>query len=190
MPRDNSRQARQGKQGVGERERPRPVRSPALESAERRRARRTGPGGAGGRKQADEQRRYAVEEGAPRVAPRKALPPLKRHVNNDALVSSGGLTVGWRSSNRARTTGPDPQPARVISEEEEQQLAQLEMSMPRVAGRIDPWLLIIVMALLAIGVVMVYSSSSFLAASYTGDAGYYFQRELMWVGLGIVVMLV
>jgi cell division protein FtsW len=201
MPRDNSRRARQGGQGADER--PRPVRSPALESAEQRRERgrerRTDTREVvNGRKRAraqdaparNEYRRYAAEGSGPRLPPRKALPALKRRGTNAALVSSGGLTVGWRSSNRARITTPRPEPARVISEEEEQQLAQLEMSLPRVAGRIDPWLMIIVMALLCIGMVMVYSASSFLAASYTGDAGYYFQRELMWVGLGIVTMLV
>ncbi len=210
MSRDSNRQ---GKLGTRERERPRPVRSPALESAEQRRERsRERPAGAAEaareRKKAraqsppvrNERRRFAVEEKKSPALPLKAMPPLKRRgahltmANKDgtsvATVSSGGLTIGWRSSNRVRTTGPQPEPARVISEEEERQLAQLEMSMPRVARRIDPWLLIIVMALLCIGVVMVYSASSFLAASYTGDAGYYFQRELMWVGLGIVVMLV
>jgi cell division protein FtsW len=210
MSRDSNRQ---GKLGTRERERPRPVRSPALESAEQRRERsRERPVGVAEatreRKKAraqsppvkDERRRFAVEEKKSPALPHRALPPLKRRgthltaANKDgtsvATVSSGGLTIGWRSSNRARATGPQPEPARVISEEEERQLAQLEMSMPRVAGRIDPWLLIIVMALLCIGVVMVYSASSFLAASYTGDAGYYFQRELMWVCLGVVVMLV
>lgn len=196
MPRENSRQARQGKQGESERERPRPVRSPALESAEQRREKsrqhRTDQGRRQGRSASalvrEERRSYAAEGNA-RSVPRKALPPLKRRGTRTAL-NSGSLTVGWRSSNRARATGPQPVPTRAISEEEEQQLAQLEMSLPRVAGRIDPWLMIAVMALLCIGMVMVYSASSFLAASYTGDAGYYFQRELMWVGLGIVAMLV
>ena len=177
MPRDNSRRAGQEENSANAR--PRPVRSPALESAERRRK--------AALPARDERRRYAAEANAPRSLPRKELPRLKRR---NALVGSGGLTVGWRSSNRARPTGSQPGPADVISEEEQQQLAQLEMSLPRVAGKIDPWLLIIIMALLCIGVVMVYSSSSFLAASYTGDASYYFQRELMWVGLGIVAMMV
>jgi cell division protein FtsW len=201
MPRDNSRQGRQGKQGAGERERPRPVRSPALESAEQRRARsRERLGGEDeatslrartrlpGSSVKNEYRRNAEE--AAGLSQRKALPPLKRRGMHTALVSSSSLATGWRSNNRARATGPLPVPAQAISAEEEQQLAQLEMSLPRVPGRIDPWLLIIVMALLCIGMVMVYSASSFLAASYTGDASYYFQRELMWVGLGIVVMLV
>jgi cell division protein FtsW len=106
------------------------------------------------------------------------------------FADEGVLAVGWRRNQRLGETGPQPTPAVAISEAEEQQLAQLEMSMPRIAGKIDPWLLIAVIALLCIGVVMVFSSSSFVAASYTGDAGYYFQRELMWVGLGLIALLV
>src|SRR5579863_1107562 len=37
---------------------------------------------------------------------------------------------------------------------------------------------------------MVYSASSFQAARYEGDAGYYFQRELIWLALGLVALLV
>lgn len=200
MPRENSRQARREKSEAGERHSPRLLRSPALESAEQRRdknrERRGVDEGAGSRRltraPGRNERRSLAAESTSRRAPRKALPPLKRRGLNNTLISSGGLAVGWRSSNtpQARTTGPQTQPTRAISDEEERQLAQLEMSLPRVAGRIDPWLLIIVMALLCIGVVMVYSASSFQGASYQGDASYYFQRELMWVGLGLVAMLV
>lgn len=78
----------------------------------------------------------------------------------------------------------------VINEEEQKKLAELEMSLPRVAGKIDSWLLSIVLILLCIGMVMVYSASSFVAARYEGDASYYFQRELIWVILGMVALLV
>jgi len=119
--------------------------------------------------------------------PRKALPRLKRRTLNS---SAGGLTLGWRFNSRLHQSETDPQPDTAISEEEQQKLARLEMSLPRVAGKIDPWLLIAVLALQCIGVVMVDSASAFLAARYTGDAGYYFQRELMWVSLGIIAMFV
>jgi cell division protein FtsW len=191
MPRDSRKRTRQDEQGASAR--PQSVRSPALEAAERlRREKRAGKmavDGAGGarREPGDTQRRYAAEPANSRPAvPRKALPRM----NQRALSSSSGMAVGWRVNHRLRVKESRPEPAEVISEEEQQQLAQLEMSLPRVAGRIDPWLLIIVIALLCIGVVMVYSASSFLAASYYGDAGYYFQRELMWAGLGLVAMLV
>jgi len=196
MPRDSRNRVHRDDQGAGTR--PRSVRSPALESAERRRKEIRVPAreASGLRKEigstaGDEQRRYASETARSRPAlPRKSLPRMKRRVLSSAGTSASGLAVGWRSNNRLRVAEPQPEPAEVISAEEQQQLAQLEMSLPRVAGRIDPWLLIVVIILLCIGVVMVYSASSFLAASYTGDAGYYFQRELMWVGLGLVAMLV
>lgn len=68
--------------------------------------------------------------------------------------------------------------------------AELEMRLPRVAGKIDSWLLIYVLTLLCIGLVMVYSASSFAAARDYGDASAYFQRQLLWVVLGIIALLV
>jgi len=87
---------------------------------------------------------------------------------------------------------PEQQDAslQVMSEEEQKRLTELEMQLPRVAGKIDSWLLIIVLTLLCIGLVMIYSASSYIAARYYGDASYYFQRELMWVALGLVAMVV
>ncbi|MBE3564475.1 MAG: putative lipid II flippase FtsW [Thermogemmatispora sp.] len=64
------------------------------------------------------------------------------------------------------------------------------MRLPRVAGKVDHWLLIVVLALLCFGLVMVYSASSFISASLYGDASYIFQRELLWAVLGVIAMLV
>src|SRR5437588_1279328 len=64
------------------------------------------------------------------------------------------------------------------------------MRLPRVAGKIDSWLLIIVLVLLCTGLVMVYSASSFMAARAYGDASYFFQKQLLMVILGIIAMLV
>src|ERR1700730_4890374 len=72
MPRENRREAYQERQGAGSR--PLSVRSPALESAERRRetGRTPVPG--------NESRRYAAESSAERPAlARKALPRMKKH---------------------------------------------------------------------------------------------------------------
>jgi cell division protein FtsW len=89
---------------------------------------------------------------------------------------------------------PEQQDAsiQVISEEEQKKLATLELDirLPRVAGKIDSWLLIIVLALVCIGLVMVYSASAFVATRAYGDASYFFQRQLLSAVLGIVVMLV
>ncbi|MBE3558962.1 MAG: putative lipid II flippase FtsW [Ktedonobacteraceae bacterium] len=64
------------------------------------------------------------------------------------------------------------------------------MRLPRVAGKIDSWLLIIVLTLLCIGLVMVYSASSFIAARYYGNASYFFQKQLLWTLLGVTAMLI
>jgi cell division protein FtsW len=95
--------------------------------------------------------------------------------------------VGAGLAVRLAAPAPPAAPAREV--EEQKRLAELEMRLPRLAGKIDAWLLIIVLTLLCIGIVMVYSASSFVAARYEGDASFYFQRELIWVILGLGAML-
>jgi len=52
---------------------------------------------------------------------------------------------------------------------------------------IDMPLLVIVVALIVFGLVMLYSASwDFSRAAYDGDAMYMFNRQLMWLGIGIV----
>ncbi len=141
------------------------------------------------------QMRYAAVEPIERGAvPRKPLKPLPRRGRVSAAVKAEssqhtGLTAAWRL-REGRKSSEQMAPVQVISEEEEQKLAALETSLPRVAGKIDPWLLMIVLALLCIGIVMVYSASSFIAARYEGDPSYFLQRELLWVVLGMVAMVV
>ena len=124
--------------------------------------------------------------------PRRSTPPVRMAVTSAAASlpkpQRTGITAGWR----LRTPWEqEQQPAvQVISEEEQKKLSALEARLPRVAGKIDSWLLISVLALACIGIVMVYSASSFIAARYYGDASYYLQRELMWFALGIIALLV
>jgi len=150
--------------------------------------------------------------------PRKSLPRLgakqtaasPRRANSELEQQHTGLTADWRMQPAQMPTrhaqddhiqeerhgraaqGAKQRAATVqaITREEQEKLDELEMRLPRVAGKIDAWLLITVLALLCVGIVMVYSASSFAAARYQGDASYYFQRELMWVILGLVAMLV
>lgn len=185
------------------------MRSPALESAEQRRAslspeprqRRAASGrgqGAGSRRNV----RYAAEETLSRPAvgkPRKRLPgarvPLDQHLSHlrtqfiaapqeGVAKNAGGQYIASPQAGNAKRG------ASLISDEELRKLDTLEMSLPRVAGKIDSWLLISVLALVCIGIVMVYSASSFIAARDQGDASYYFQRELIWLILGVVAMLI
>jgi cell division protein FtsW len=146
--------------------------------------------------------RYAAEESLYRPAiarSRKRLPgtrvPLGERLSQvraqfvtsspEGAVKNVGVQFNAPSQARDAKRGD-----MLLSEEEQKKLDTLEMTLPRVAGKIDSWLLIFVLALLCIGVVMVYSASSFIAARDQGDASYYFQRELIWLVLGIVAMLV
>jgi cell division protein FtsW len=195
MPRDHRRTTRKDYTGTGMR--PLPGRSPALESAEKRREAEQDlqetplrPRNPRKRTAASNEEKLPGNESdlAHPVLPRKPLPRMQRRPTASGIVAA--QTLGWRSNSRLRRAVTRPEPGVTISAEEQEKLAQLEMSMPRVAGKIDRWLLMITLALLCFGVVMVDSASSFLAASYTGDASYYFQREVMWASLGIVAMLV
>jgi len=123
--------------------------------------------------------------------PRKSLPRSNKRSVNAVKQQRTGLTASWRLQGLWEP-GQQDAAVQVISEEEQKKLAQLELDMrlPRVAGKIDSWLLIIVLALLCIGLVMVYSSSAFMAARTYGDASYFFQKQLLSVILGIIVMLV
>ena len=139
--------------------------------------------------------RYAavepVERGAGARRPLKLLPRrgrVSKAIMGQSLQRTG-VTAEWRVREQ-RKSNEQTSPVQVISEEEEKKLAELETRLPRVAGKIDPWLLMIVLALLCIGIVMVYSASSFIAARYEGNASYFLQRELLWVVLGVVAMVV
>jgi cell division protein FtsW len=137
--------------------------------------------------------RYAavepVERGSAVRKPLKTLPRRGRVSKAVQRVQHTGVTAEWRL-RESQKSNEQVVPVQVISEEEEKKLAELETSLPRVAGKIDSWLLMAVLALLCIGIVMVYSASSFIAARYKGDASYFLQRELLWVVLGVVAMIV
>src|SRR5581483_9936048 len=132
--------------------------------------------------------------------PRKSLPRMRSRVSSANIVEPPpgirqitGSLPGTRSrpSRPPRAIEHPSVPVQVISEEEQKKLAELEMKLPRVAGKIDSTLLVVVLALLCIGLVMVYSASSFIAARYThGDASYYFQKQLLGAVLGVAAMLV
>ncbi len=191
------------------------LRSPALASADRGRSERLARKGqqpsqrnANSTARSSQSRNanrvsYAAEETLVRPAMlRKRLP---RQVSKFSKVGSiaekgsqqrTGLTASWRLSMpqiaerpKAKVSAP-VEPVQVISADEQKKLAELEMRLPRVAGKIDSWLLILVLALLCVGLVMVYSASSFIAARYYGDVSYFFQKQVIWALLGVVVMFV
>lgn len=168
------------------------VRSPALESLERgkagQRSRRTG----GRATPRAGTMRHAAEETLVRPSgARKSLPRSRSANAVGVMPRRTGMTAGWRLQVRQESAQQDV-PVQVISEEEQKKLAALDLNMrlPRVAGKIDGWLLIIVLTLLCLGLVMVFSASSFVAARTNGDASYFFQRQLLSVVMGVIVMFV
>ncbi len=54
----------------------------------------------------------------------------------------------------------------------------------------DYTLLIVILFLLAFGLVMVYSTSSFSALDATGDSAYYFKKQLVSTAVGLVFMVI
>ena len=188
------------------------MRSPALESAEERRGSVAQGPKSRGSKTSKSYVRFAAEEKLvnpglvrkrlPRLDAKRAAPDPGR-VDSNGKQQYTGLTADWhmrtpsqenysqveRKEKTAQGTKQRAATVQAITEEEQEKLATLEMRLPRVAGKVDAWLLIIVLTLLCIGIVMVYSASAFQAAREQGDASYYFQRELMWTILGTVAML-
>jgi len=57
-------------------------------------------------------------------------------------------------------------------------------------GQPDWILLGATVALLALGLMMVYSSSSHMSYEMRGDTAYFFKRQLMWLGIGTLAMFV
>jgi cell division protein FtsW len=57
-------------------------------------------------------------------------------------------------------------------------------------GSIDWILLSVTVALAAVGLMMVYSSSSAMGYADFGDAAYFFKRQAMWLSIGLVVMFI
>jgi cell division protein FtsW len=168
------------------------MRSPALEALERDKAGRQSRKTSGHKAPRARKMRYAVEETlAPSPGVRKSLPRLKSANAVGVPPRRTGLTASWRLQARQESARHDV-PVQVISEEEQKKLADLDLNMclSRLAGKIDGWLLIIVLTLLCLGLVMVYSASSFVAARANGDASYFFQRQLLSVVLGVIVMFV
>lgn len=64
------------------------------------------------------------------------------------------------------------------------------MESPQQRASVDPWLLFAVLTLLGFGLVMIYSASAVFAEAKTGDALFYFKRQLVNVSLGLVALLV
>ncbi|MBK8822830.1 MAG: cell division protein FtsW [Anaerolineales bacterium] len=63
-------------------------------------------------------------------------------------------------------------------------------SRPRFSGGFDMPLLVAVVALIVFGLAMLYSSSWDFSLGAYGDAMYMFNRQLMWLGIGLVIAVI
>ncbi len=126
------------------------------------------------------------------VTPEETLAQLEESASVNTVLRgpSRRIAVPRRTADLRKSPKRSSIPLQVISEEEQKKLESLEMVLPRVAGKPDPLLLVVVLILLCIGLVMVYSASSFTAARYYGDSSYFFQKQLLGATLGVIVMLV
>ncbi|MDH4184245.1 MAG: putative lipid II flippase FtsW [Nitrospinota bacterium] len=59
-----------------------------------------------------------------------------------------------------------------------------------VKRRPDYWIVFCAVALTAIGIVMIFSSSAVIAAQKHGDPYFFLKRQGMWAGVGVIAMLV
>ena len=200
---DDEKQVRGAKQND---QSPPVLRSPALASAEQGRAKRqeekaSRPKSTTRNPYNSKRVSFAAESTLvrPGPLPGKKLPKqqVRKFANMGAVKEPPqhtGMTASWRSRMEAVEDRPAAnvvsKPVKAISTDEQKKLDQLEMSLPRVAGKIDPWLLVIVLVLVCIGLVMVYSASSFIGARYYNDASYFFQKQVIWALLGVVVLFV
>ncbi|MCH5198183.1 MAG: cell division protein FtsW [Oscillospiraceae bacterium] len=57
-------------------------------------------------------------------------------------------------------------------------------------GGIDVTFFALLMAIVVVGLVMLYSATYVYAYYYEGDSAYYFKRQIVWVILGLIIMLV
>lgn len=57
-------------------------------------------------------------------------------------------------------------------------------------GKVDFWIFITIAILLAMGTIMVFSSSAAYAYSRFGDTYYFLKRQLIWLAVGFVAMMV
>lgn len=99
--------------------------------------------------------------------------------------TSGGVAEATARPPKTRISGPLGAARELQDEAEALEQARRIEPLPPPTGRGDYKLLAAVGALLCFGLVMVYSASA--AANYS-DPSYWFRRELLWVGLGLVAM--
>jgi len=186
------RQSERAAAGRPRKERAFPIgRSPALEAA-RQRAGQQSEKARGQTTRRQQRMSNAAEASAFRYAPaaKKRLPPMQDRLNAPGVFSQ--LTEMSEGLFSSRKGGSAVQDIESVDEDELEKLRELdlELRLPRVPGKFDSVLLVVVLLLLMIGLIMVYSASSFISARAYGSPSYFFQRQLISALLGVIAMLV
>ena len=60
----------------------------------------------------------------------------------------------------------------------------------KMLGEVDYGIFYSLFLLLAIGIVMIYSASSFYAMFHNNDSMYFFKRQLIWAIIGVISMTI
>ncbi len=118
-----------------------------------------------------------------------ATPPERKGRSATTLAEERPRAKGSSSGPLAkgRASGPLSSASEQPDADQETQPTPRIEPLPPPGGRGDYALFVAVAALLCFGLVMVYSASA--TANYN-DPSYWFRRELLWVGLGIVAMFI
>ena len=137
-------------------------------------------------------RRDEAEPNQPPVIRSPALENLGQIAVSPARPRRTGSAVAENKprANTQRTFDPADdarKPQEQTTGTQPNQQEQRIQPLPTPTGRVDYTLLAAVSGLLCFGLVMVYSAST--EAVY-GDPSYWFRRELLWVGLGLIAMLI
>jgi cell division protein FtsW len=109
-----------------------------------------------------------------------ATPPERK-------VRAASAVAEEKPDARGRASGPLGAARETPDKTEEEQATVRIEPLPAPTGRGDYKLLAAVIVLLCFGLVMVASAS---AAADFSDPAYWFRRELLWVGLGLVAMFI
>ena len=99
-------------------------------------------------------------------------------------------TTNTPTSTRRNTSAPPPQKQNLFLEVLNTLLTPDRNTVYRVRGGVDRVFLIIVVLLVCYGSIMIASASYVFARSQMGDSFYFIKKQLLWVTVGIIAMIV
>ena len=99
-------------------------------------------------------------------------------------------TTNTPTPTRRNTSAPPPQKQNLFLEVLNTLLTPDRNTVYRVRGGVDRVFLIIVVLLVCYGSIMIASASYVFARSQMGDSFYFIKKQLLWVTVGIIAMIV